>query len=278
LVTPSPGAPAASWLDVPAIADQVLVNLQDAKFDERPLPVQQHACPIIASGCSLMATAETGSGKTAAYLVPIISHVLHQRSGWVSASRSGGDVRQPAAVIVAPTHELVEQIAKAAKMLARDTSVRVAVASGNLDSKQQRQQLSKGCDVLIASKGRVLQLIAEGKISLEHTETLCLDEADVLLQGEGPQQIASMMACCPPDLQLLMFSATFHPQRQAKARQALLPQNFVELHVGRVGKISDNVQQNFFAADCDDDKLRFLECVTRSAPNRTPVTIRAEFP
>jgi len=252
---------------VPAIADQVLVNLQDAKF-ERPLPVQQHACPIIASGCSLMATAENGSGKTAAYLVPIISNVLHQRSGWVSAGRSGGDVRQPAAVIVAPAHELVEQIAKAAKMLARETSLRVAVASDDLNSNNQRQWLSQGCDVLVASKDMILQLIAEGKISLEHTETLCLDEADMLLRGEGPQQIASMMACCPSNLQLLIFGAAFHPATRAKAREALLhTENFVDLHVGRVGK--QEIEENYYTADCDDDKLRFLECVTRRAAPQT---------
>ena len=139
----------------------------------------RHACPIIASGSSLIATAETGSGKTAAYLAPIISRIVHVRADWVSSR----DARQPDAVIVAPTHELVQQIAKAAHMLARGTGVRVAVASGNLDSKQQRLELSRGCDVLVASKGRLLQMVEDRKISLEHTQTLCLDEADVLLQG-----------------------------------------------------------------------------------------------
>jgi superfamily II DNA/RNA helicase len=153
----------------------------------------RHACPIIASGLSLIATAETGSGKTAAYLAPIISRIVHVRADWVSSR----DARQPDAVIVAPTHELVQQIAKAAHMLARGTGVRVAVASGNLDSKQQRLELSRGCDVLVASKGRLLQLVEDRKISLEHTQTLCLDEADVLLQGVRARHLHTSQSPIP---------------------------------------------------------------------------------
>jgi superfamily II DNA/RNA helicase len=217
-----------SWLDVPGMCEEVLVNLQNAKYDERPLPVQQHACPIIASGCSLLATAETGSGKTAAYLVPIISRLHHQRKDWASARARDGEVKRPAAVIIAPTHELVYQIAKAAETLARGTCVRVSVVSGNLDSKQQRQQLNRGCDLLVASRGKALQMMQDGTVSLENTETLCFDEADVLLQGEGPQQIACMTALCPPQLQLLMFSATFHPERRDQAFAQLLPEDVGE--------------------------------------------------
>jgi superfamily II DNA/RNA helicase len=268
---------------MPAVADAVLVNLQEAKYDERPLPVQQFAGPIIAAGCSLLATAETGSGKTAAYLVPIISRLHQQRQSWPSA-RSRSDVKHPAALVIAPTHELVTQIAKAAEALAKGTCVRVSVAHGNLDSKQQRQQLNRGCDLLVASRGRALQLMQEGRIGLENAETLCFDEADVLLQGEGAQQIECMRAMCPAGVQMLMFSATFHPDHREQARAQLLPEDFgiippllphasslavtpvvlaVELHVGRVGMISENVEQNFFLADTDDDKLRFLEHVLR---------------
>jgi superfamily II DNA/RNA helicase len=220
------GSASTSW-DMPAVADAVLQNLQDAGYDVRPLPIQQHACPIIASGSSLLATAETGSGKTAAYLVPIISRIHHQRhSSSAAAPRARSDeAKLPAAVIIAPTHELVEQIAKAAERLARGTCVRVSVVSGNLDSKQQRQQLNKGCDLLVASRGRALQLMQEGTVGLECTETLCFDEADVLLQGEGPQQIDCMLALCPPNVQILMFSATFHPERRDIALNQLLPED-----------------------------------------------------
>jgi superfamily II DNA/RNA helicase len=140
----------------------------------------------------------------ARYLVPIISRIHHQRqSSCAAAPRARSDeVKLPAAVIIAPTHELVEQIAKAAERLARGTCVRVSVVSGNLDSKQQRQQLNKGCDLLVASRGRALQLMQEGTVGLERTETLCFDEADVLLQGEGPQQIDCMLALCPPNVQV----------------------------------------------------------------------------
>jgi len=256
------GAAAQSWFDVPSVADAVLINLQEAKYDERPLPVQQHAGPIIASGRSLLATAETGSGKTAAYLVPIISRLHHQRQTW-SAASDRRDVKKPAAVIIAPTHELVTQIAKAAGTLAKGTCVRVSVAHGNLDSKQQRQQLNRGCDLLVASRGRALQLMQEGRVSLEDTETLCFDEADVLLQGEGMEQIACMLAQCPDSVQVLMFSATFHPDRRKQACAQLLPTNFVELHIGSVGMITKNVEQNFFLADSDDEKLQFLEHILR---------------
>jgi superfamily II DNA/RNA helicase len=104
----------------------------------------------------------------------------------------------------------------------------VSVVSGNLDSKQQRQQLNRGCDLLVASRGKALQMMQDGTVSLENTETLCFDEADVLLQGEGPQQIACMTALCPPQLQLLMFSATFHPERRDQAFAQLLPEDVGE--------------------------------------------------
>jgi superfamily II DNA/RNA helicase len=198
--------------------------LQEAKYDEKPLPIQQHACPIIASGSSLLATAETGSGKTAAYLVPIVSRLHQQHQSW-STGRTRSDVKQPSAIIIAPTHELVTQIAMVAEKLARGTCVKISVAHGNLDSKQQRQQLQRGCDLLVASRGRALQLIQGGKISLENTETLCFDEADVLLQGEGPQQISCIEALCPASVQVLMFSATFHPERRKLALKQLLPED-----------------------------------------------------
>jgi ATP-dependent RNA helicase DDX3X len=185
-------------------------------------------------------------------------------------------------MIVAPTHELVDQIArvtfssrriplfhplipvlKVAETLARGTCVRVSVASGNLDSKQQRQQLNRGCDVLVASKGRALQLVQQGTVSLESTETLCFDEADVLLQGEGLHELAQLISACPSNAQLLMFSATFHPARYALARDELLPPDFVDLRVGRAGKIAGNVEQMFFLADNHDDKLLFLEHILR---------------
>jgi ATP-dependent RNA helicase DDX3X len=210
---------------MPAVADAVLVNLQEAKYDERPLPVQQYAGPIITSGFSLLATAETGSGKTAAYLVPIISRLHQQRQLWPTV-RLRFDVKQPAALIIAPTHELVLQIAKAAEALSKGTCVRVSVAHGNLNSKQQRQQLNRGCDLLVASRGRAMQLMQEGLIGLENAETLCFDEADVLLQSEGAHQIESMLALCPAGVQMLMFSATFHPDRREQARAQLLLKDF----------------------------------------------------
>jgi len=103
----------------------------------------------------------------------------------------------------------------------------------------------------------------EGTVGLERTETLCFDEADVLLQGEGPQQIDCMLALCPPNLQVLMFSATFHPQRRDIALNQLLPEDVVMLQVGRVGCITENVDQNFFLAETEEDKLKFLEHIMK---------------
>ena len=164
------------------------------------------------------------------YLVPIISRVHQLRqtqalSTPLPASAIPGEIKRPAAVIIAPTHELVNQIAKAAVKLARGTDVRVSVVAGNLDSKQQRQQLNRGCDLLVASRGRALQMMEDGVISLENTETLCFDEADVLLQGEGPEQLSCMIALCPPTVQVLMFSATFHPSRRRIALEQHLPED-----------------------------------------------------
>ncbi len=263
------GTASQLWSDVPDVAQEVLANLGLAGYDKRPLPVQQYACPIIASGCCLLATAETGSGKTSAYLVPIISHILNQRATSSAPDHALADeVKRPFAVIIAPTHELVDQIAKAAKNLALNTCVSVSVVSGRLDPKQQRKELNRGCNLLVASMGRALQQLQSGNITLASTETLCFDEADVMLQGNGPREMWSMIQSCKQPVQVLMFSATFGLERRRIAREQMLPRDAVQLHVGHLGEITVNVDQNFFldTTDSDAEKLKFLEIVLRRKP------------
>ncbi|KAH6814389.1 P-loop containing nucleoside triphosphate hydrolases superfamily protein [Perilla frutescens var. frutescens] len=225
------------------LGEALNLNIKRCKY-VKPTPVQRHAIPISLTGRDLMACAQTGSGKTAAFCFPIISGIM---TSGQSAQRQQRMPRMafPLALILAPTRELSIQIHEEARKFAYQTGVRVVVAYGGAPINQQLRDLERGVDILVATPGRLVDLLERARVSLQMIKYLALDEADRMLDmGFEPQirRIVQQMDMPPPGArQTLLFSATFPKEIQRLASDFL--SNYVFLAVGRVGSSTDLIVQ-----------------------------------
>jgi ATP-dependent RNA helicase DDX3X len=225
----------------------------------KPTPVQKHSIPIVLGSRDLMASAQTGSGKTAGFLVPIIQKMLAEGPPAESGSTGYGS-RGPAfpvALVLAPTRELAMQIFEEARKFCFGTGVRPVVLYGGAEIRLQMRELERGCDICIACPGRLIDLIQRGRISVEKVRHLVLDEADRMLDmGFEPviRDIVEQFGM-PQDRQSVMFSATFPKEIQRLARDFL--NDYVFLTVGRVGSTHQNITQYMKYTE-DHDKYREL--------------------
>ncbi|KAK7278800.1 hypothetical protein RJT34_23836 [Clitoria ternatea] len=216
-------------------------NIQRCKY-VKPTPVQRYAIPISLAGRDLMACAQTGSGKTAAFCFPIISGIMREQ--YVQKPRVARTAF-PLALILSPTRELSCQIHDEAKKFSYQTGVKVVVAYGGAPINQQLRELERGVDILVATPGRLVDLLERARVSLQMIRYLALDEADRMLDmGFEPQirKIVEQMDMPPPGMrQTLLFSATFPKEIQSLASDFL--SNYVFLAVGRVGSSTDLIAQ-----------------------------------
>lgn len=230
----------------------------------RPTPVQKHAIPIIIGKRDLMACAQTGSGKTAAFLLPILSQIYAEGPGesmkhLKDNGRYGRRKQFPMALVLAPTRELAVQIYEEARKFAYRSKVRPCVVYGGADIGQQIRDLERGCHLLVATPGRLVDMMERGKIGLDTCKYLVLDEADRMLDmGFEPQirRIVEQDTMPPKGIrQTMMFSATFPKEIQILARDFL--EEYIFLAVGRVGSTSENITQKVVWVE-EMDKRSFL--------------------
>ncbi|KAM9884305.1 hypothetical protein VD0004_g5713 [Verticillium dahliae] len=233
----------------PPLDDHLISNIGLAHY-KVPTPVQKYSIPIVMGGRDLMACAQTGSGKTGGFLFPILSQAFINGPSPVPANAAGGSFgRQrkayPTSLILAPTRELVSQIYDESRKFAYRSWVRPCVVYGGADIGSQLRQIERGCDLLVATPGRLVDLIERGRISLQNIKYLVLDEADRMLDmGFEPQIRRIVEGEDMPGVQnrqTLMFSATFPRDIQMLARDFL--KDYVFLSVGRVGSTSENITQ-----------------------------------
>ncbi|MEM9674593.1 MAG: DEAD/DEAH box helicase [Bacteroidota bacterium] len=179
-----------------------------------PTPIQQQSIPILLKGKDLLACAQTGTGKTAAFAIPILQH-LHR-----SSQKTEGP-RKIKALVVTPTRELAIQIADSFTAYGKFTGIRNAVIFGGVKQGSQVEALRRGVDVLIATPGRLLDLMNQGIISLKDIEYFVLDEADRMLDMGFIHDIKKIIAKLPTERQSLFFSATMPPDIIALSRKIL---------------------------------------------------------
>lgn len=244
----------------PPLDDHLIANIQLSGYTV-PTPVQKYSIPIVMSGRDLMACAQTGSGKTGGFLFPILSQAY--QNGPSAAPQQagagfGGYSRQrkahPTSLILAPTRELVSQIYDEARKFAYRSWVRPCVVYGGADIGTQLRSIERGCDLLVATPGRLVDLIERGRISLSAIKYLVLDEADRMLDMGFEPQIRRIVEQedmpVTADRQTLMFSATFPRDIQILARDFL--REYIFLSVGRVGSTSENITQKVeYVEDAD---------------------------
>ena len=242
----------------PPLDEHLLTNIQLASY-KTPTPVQKYSIPIVMAGRDLMACAQTGSGKTGGFLFPILSQAyIHGPSNMAPSQAGGMGYRSrkalPTSLILAPTRELVSQIYDEARKFAYRSWVRPCVVYGGADIGTQLRSIERGCDLLVATPGRLADMIERGRISLANIKYLVLDEADRMLDmGFEPQIRRIVEGEDMPGIherQTLMFSATFPREIQMLARDFL--KDYVFLSVGRVGSTSENITQKVeYVEDAD---------------------------
>jgi ATP-dependent RNA helicase DDX3X len=247
------------------LSESLFDNLRRCGYD-RPTPVQKHSIPIVVGGRDLMACAQTGSCKNCAFMVPCVESLL--RSGPPNASTSRGRKAMPCALVLAPTRELASQIHVESCKFSYATGVRCCIVYGGADMREQRADLEKGCDVLIATPGRLTDMTQRGNISLEVVQFFILDEADRMLDmGFEPQvreivEQTNMGARSKFPRQSMMFSATFAREVQVMAKDFLT--DYVFITVGRVGSASELVTQEVFYAGDVKQKVHALHNVIKA--------------
>jgi len=177
---------------------------------ERPTPVQERAIPCVLAGRDLVASAETGSGKTAAFLLPILSRLL--------AGRRPGGTR---VLVLVPTRELVVQVRTVALELSAGTSLGCATVYGGVGMEDQGKALRGGVDIVVATPGRLLDHAGRGATRFHHLEVLVLDEADRMLDMGFMPDVRRILALLPKTRQTLLFSATIPPEIATLSREVL---------------------------------------------------------
>jgi superfamily II DNA/RNA helicase len=221
---------------------------------EKPTPVQKYGIPVSMNGKDLMACAQTGSGKTAAFLVPAVNHILvHGTSPAVNR------VSYPIALIMAPTRELALQIYDESRKLAYGSDIFCDVVYGGTSYPHHFEQ-----DILVACPGRLKDIFDRNQLSFSRTKFLILDEADRMLEMGFEEQIEYLVASVHSDMpppeqrQTLMFSATF-PVPIRNLAQKYLRRQYYLLTVGRVGSTTRNITQKVMWVEDDEKQEKLLE-------------------
>jgi len=202
------------------LSKRLLRALEDANYDT-PTPIQTQAIPLLLDGADLLGIAQTGTGKTAAFTLPLLDNLAEDDEK--------PRAKQPRALILAPTRELVIQISESIKTYARHMPVRQTTVIGGVGAKPQINAMRHGVDILVATPGRLLDLINQRHLDLRSTEYLILDEADRMLDMGFIKDVRKIVAMMPGERQTLLFSATMPPEITRLANEILFEPERVEI-------------------------------------------------
>jgi ATP-dependent RNA helicase RhlE len=214
-----------------------------------PTPIQTQAIPLVLEGRDLLGTAQTGTGKTAAFAIPILQ--------LLSAEKSAGGSRKIRSLIVTPTRELAIQIGESFKAYGRHTGLTCAVIFGGVNQNPQTRALRGGVDILVATPGRLLDLKKQGFVSLSSVEIFVLDEADRMLDMGFIHDIRKLLTALPKKRQSLFFSATMPPEIVKLAGTIL--QNPSRVSVAPVSSTVEIVEQYVYFVDKGNKNALLVE-------------------
>ncbi len=248
-------APAAVTFATLNLAEPILRAVTDSGYTT-PTPIQAQAIPVVLAGLDVMGGAQTGTGKTAAFTLPILNRMLKH------ANSSPSPARHPIrALMLAPTRELAIQIEESVETYAKHTGLRSTVVFGGVDIKEQKAAVRAGVEILVATPGRLLDHIEQKNLSLNHVEVLVLDEADRMLDMGFIPDIVRIIGMLPEKRQSLLFSATFSDEIKKLADRMLKAPVLIE--VARRNESAANVTQQMYRVQ-GDDKRRLLGHIVNS--------------
>lgn len=230
---------------------------------EQPTPVQTQAIPAVLDGRDVMAAAQTGTGKTAAFLLPALDRLGH-------AHRMGS----PAMLVVTPTRELAQQITDVADVVCRHTHHTTATVVGGVGYEPQKEALRMGCDLLVATPGRLIDLLDQGACALDHVKVLVLDEADRMLDMGFLPDMRKIVRQTPQSRQTLLFSATL--SRDVIAHMGDLVHDPVSVEIAPEGTVAQTVEQYVLGVGAEAKKRVLVEVLRREGSRRVIVFTRGK--
>jgi ATP-dependent RNA helicase RhlE len=251
-VTSSTDAPTRTFSEF-GLHPLLLQSIEDTGYTT-PTPIQAQAIPVVIDGRDVMGAAQTGTGKTAAFTLPILHRIMPR------ANTSASPARHPVrALILAPTRELADQVSASVKRYSSRTPLRSAVVFGGVDIRPQKEELRQGCEILVATPGRLLDHVEQKNLNLGQVEILVLDEADRMLDMGFLPDLERIMRLLPAQRQTLLFSATFSNDIRKLGRTYL--KEPVELEVAARNATAENVTQIAYQMKSDAKRAAVVHLV-----------------
>ncbi|KAI0203302.1 P-loop containing nucleoside triphosphate hydrolase protein [Astrocystis sublimbata] len=248
-----------------------------------PTPIQRYCIPAIKMGYDLLAIAQTGSGKTAAYLVPILNHLMGKakklaapRPSPAEADAGARTLAEPLVVIVVPARELAIQIFNEARKFCYRTMLRPSVVYGGGPVRDQIVNLQRGCDVLIATPGRLIDFMERDNVlSFRRVKYMVIDEADEMLHEDWQEEFGKILGGGEQDegnVKYMLFSATF-PTAVRQLAKTHLAENYVRVRVGRIGSTHENIKQDVIYVEPPMKKQALYDLICSKEPARTIIFV-----
>src|SRR5690349_10387800 len=237
---------------------------------ESMTPIQAQAIPVVLTGKDVMGAAQTGTGKTAAFSLPLLQRLLKHENASTSPARH--PVR---ALVLLPTRELADQVAQQVKMYAKYTNLRSTVVFGGMDMKPQTAELKRGVEVLVATPGRLLDHIEAKNAVLNQVEYVVLDEADRMLDIGFLPDLQRILSYLPQQRQTLLFSATFSPEIKRLAESYL--QDPVLVEVARPNATASTVEQRFYSVASEDKRRAVLKLLKERSISQALVFVNSKL-
>ncbi|MGZ3775866.1 MAG: DEAD/DEAH box helicase [Pseudobdellovibrionaceae bacterium] len=246
------------------LSEDLLRNLEDNGFF-RTTDIQYKAIPSIMKGEDVLAIAQTGTGKTAAFAIPIINGI--------HSSKSSKRVLGVKCLIMVPTRELAQQIGDVFNRLAKHTKVKAFSLFGGVEQDYQIQKLQDGIDIVIATPGRMFDLISQGFLNVASVETLVLDEADHMLDLGFIEDIESIKRKLTRQHQTLFFSATINPEIK-KLAYSQIRGNAIRIQISPEDPVSKNISHFVMFVEMDDKRFFLAEYLNQNPEGKFVIFVR----
>lgn len=246
------------------LSEDLLRNLEGLGFF-RTTDIQYKAIPSILKGEDVLAIAQTGTGKTAAFAIPIVNNI--------HSNKASKRVLGIKCLVMVPTRELAQQIGDVFNSLAKHTKVKAFALFGGVEQDRQIQKLQDGIDILITTPGRMFDLISQGFIHLRSIETLVLDEADHMLDLGFIEDIESIKRKLPQHHQTLFFSATINPEIK-KLAYSQVRSNAIRIQISPEDPVSKNVSHFTMSMEMDDKRFFLVEYLKQNPEGKFIIFVR----
>jgi ATP-dependent RNA helicase RhlE len=245
---------------------ELLKAVKDKEYTA-PTLIQTRAIPVILDGRDILARAQTGTGKTDAFALPIVEIL--------SRNRQKGDVRYPRALVLTPTRELALQVGESIKAYARRVSLRCTVVYGGVSIDPQIDRLRRGIDILVATPGRLLDLAGQGHLNLSRIEFLVFDEADRMLDLGFSREISEILNLIPAERRTMLFSATYTQQIRDLAGKMLHNPEYIEVTPGNTA--AESVTQKVHLVHRSNKQALLIHLITRGNWSQILVFTRTKY-